>query len=322
MIKHNNSRKRLNRDVINIVILILILVLIIIIAGIVRPAFLTTKHILSITHDSSILGLASIGQTLVILTGGIDLSLGSTMLIVDAVGAKLFGGENILYPLFICLSIGILIGTINGLGIAFLKIPPFIMTLGTMIITTGAVFIYTPTPSGFAAPVLRYLSTSEVKNIPILILIWLFLSIIMFIILKLTVYGRKIYAVGGNPLASFRSGLKNKIIIFSVYLISSIIATIAGLFLLGYTGTPYLSYKGGLGTDYTLLSIASVLLGGTFFIGAKGGIERTIIGVLILKFIFSLLIMMGMGEQVRLIVQGVIIVFIVGIYTRLEKMRY
>jgi len=244
------------------------------------------------------------------------------MLLADAVGAMLLGGENRIIPILICLGLAILIGAINGAGVAFLRIPPFIMTLGMMILLTGAIFIFAKT-SGFASPILRYLSVEKVGNIPILIIIWLILTAIMAVIMRLTVFGRGTYAIGSNPVASYHSGIKNKIVILIVYTISGLFAGIAGLFLLGYTGVPELTYRGGgLGSNYTLSSIAAVIIGGTVFTGARGGVERTLFGVLVLKILFSILTMVGISESGQLIAQGVIVMLISGIYIRLERSRF
>lgn len=314
--------RNINKDVQQAIILFSMIVVIILFAGILKPGFLTYQHLITVAHDTSIIGIAAIGQTIVILTGGIDLSVGAVMLLTDAVGAMLMGGENRIVPILICLGLGLLIGAINGAGIAFLKIPPFIMTLGTMIILTGAIFIFAKT-SGFASPILRYLSTQKLGGIHILIVIWLFLTAIIAIIMRLTVFGRQTYAVGSNPIAAYQSGVRTKIITLIVYIISGIFAGIAGLFLLGYTGVPELTYRGGgLGTNYTLSSIAAVLIGGTVFVGARGGIERTLFGVLILKILFSILTMMGISEPGQLIAQGTIVMLISGIYIRLEKSRF
>jgi len=316
------KRRNINKDILQVIVLFSMLIVIILIAGILKPGFLTSKHLIAITHDTSIIGIAAIGQTVVILTGGIDLSVGATMLLVDATGAMLLGGQNRITPILICLGLALLIGVINGVGIAFLKIPPFIMTLGMMIILTGAIFIFAKT-SGFASPILRYLSVQKVGSIPILVIVWLFLAAVMAVLMRLTVFGRETYAIGSNPIASYHSGIRNKIVTLKVYIISGIFAGIAGLFLLGYTGVPELTYRGGgLGSNYTLSSIAAVILGGTVFIGARGGIERTLFGVLVLKVLFSILTMMGISQSGQLIVQGAIVMLISGIYIRLERSRF
>lgn len=315
------KKVNVNKDMMQIIILCLMLFVIIVIAGILNPRFLTVQHLISVLHDTAILGISAIGQTIVILTGGIDLSVGATMLVADAVGAMLMGGQNRIVPIFICLGLGLLIGLINGTGIAYLRIPPFIMTLGMMATLTGSIFIFART-SGFASPILRHLSIGKIGDIPILVLIWIFLSIIMTVIMRLTVFGREVYAIGSNPKASYHSGIKNKKVIFFVYLISGLFSAIAGLFLLGYTGVPELTYRGGgLGMDHTLSAIAAVVIGGTIFTGARGGVERTIFGVLVLKILFSILTMMGIGGAGKLLAQGLVVIVIVGIYVKLEKSR-
>lgn len=315
------KKRNINKDVLQVIILSSMLLVIILVAGILKPGFLTAKHLITIVHDTSILGISAIGQTIVILTGGIDLSVGATMLMADAVGAMLLGGQNRIIPILICLGLGLLIGAINGTGVAFLRIPPFIMTLGMMAVLTGSIFIFAKT-CGFASPILRYLSIGKVGNIPILIIIWIFLAMIMTIIMRLTVFGREVYAIGSNPIASYHSGIKNRIVIFFVYVISGLFSAIAGLFLLGYTGVPELTYRGGgLGTNYTLSAIAAVIIGGTIFTGARGGVEKTIFGVLVLKILFSILTMMGMSGAGKLITQGLVVIVIVGIYMKLENLQ-
>jgi ribose transport system permease protein len=157
------KRRNINKDVLQTIILFSMLVVIILVAGILKPGFFTIKHLLTVMHDTSILGISAIGQTIVILTGGIDLSVGATMLLADAVGAMLLGGENRIIPILICLGLGLLIGAINGAGVAFLRIPPFIMTLGMMTILTGSIFIFAKT-RGFASPILRYLCNRKQSN--------------------------------------------------------------------------------------------------------------------------------------------------------------
>ena len=321
MIGTGFKKRSTNKDTLQLIVLFSMLIIIILIAGILKPGFLTTKHLITIVHDTSILGISAIGQSIVILTGGIDLSVGATMLVADAVGAYLLGGQNRIIPILICLALGLIIGAMNGAGIAFLRIPPFIMTLGMMALLTGSIFIFSKT-SGFASPILRYLSIEKLGHIPFLVIIWIFLTIIMTIIMRLTVFGREVYAIGSNPIASYHSGVKNKKIIFFVYVISGLFSAIAGLFLLGYTGVPELTYRGGgLGIDYTLSAIAAVIIGGTIFTGARGGVERTVFGVLVLKILFSILTMMGMSGPGKLIVQGLIVIVIVGIYMKLENIQ-
>ena len=321
MIGRGFKKRSTNKDTLQLIVLFSMLIIIILIAGILKPGFLTTKHLITIVHDTSILGISAIGQSIVILTGGIDLSVGATMLVADAVGAYLLGGQNRIIPILICLALGLLIGAMNGAGIAFLRIPPFIMTLGMMALLTGGIFIFART-SGFASPILRYLSIEKLGHIPFLVIIWIFLTIIMTIIMRLTVFGREVYAIGSNPIASYHSGVKNKKIIFFVYVISGLFSAIAGLFLLGYTGVPELTYRGGgLGIDYTLSAIAAVIIGGTIFTGARGGVERTVFGVLVLKILFSILTMMGMSGPGKLIAQGLIVIVIVGIYMKLENIQ-
>ena len=143
------------------------------------------------------------------------------------------------------------------------------------------------------------------------------ITIIFFFVIHATVYGRYIQALGSNPRASYLSGIKVKLVTFSVYVISGLLSAFAGLLFLGYIEIPYFPAKvGGLGIDYAFNSITATIIGGTLFKGGRGGPERTFLGVLLLQFLFSLLVMLGLPEPGKMIVQGIIIVAIVSVYVK------
>lgn len=310
---------KLSKDRIQLAVISLLLLALIALAGIIIPGFLSPRHLFSITQEAALLGMLSIGQTVVILSGGIDLSVGPTIYLIDVIGARLMERERLLIPSLVCLLVGLLIGTANGVGIAWFRVPPIVMTLAMLVILTGAVYIYSGgCPAGGAAPLLRYLGVGKIGIVPVLTIIWISASFIAAIILHKTVFGRRVYAIGSNPSASYSSGINVKVTTFFIYSISSVMASVAGLLLLGYSGTPYISYKTGVGTEYTLLSIAAVIMGGTVFTGARGGVGRTIIGVLILRILFSMLVMLGITEAGKLLTQGIILILILALYNKIQ----
>ena len=309
--------KQISTDTLQFATLVVILAGLMGLGEALAPGFLRPEHVFSILEDLSMLGVVSIAQTLVIMSGGIDISVGAIMYFSSSTAAILMNGERFYLPFFTCLILGAAIGAINGAGVAMLGIPPIVMTLAMMIILTGVVFLYTGgTPGGEAAPLLRQMVVGKLGLIHGTTIIWIIVTILFVIILKKTTYGRKIQAIGSNPRAAYCSGINVKWITFTVYTLSGLLSALAGLLLLGYMRIPYFFYKGGLGTEFMLKSIAATVLGGTLFVGGKGGVERTFIGVVLLGMLFSILTMLGLPEVGKLIAQGVLIISIVAIYLR------
>jgi len=310
-------RFRISLENLQVIILAVITIAFALIAELLAPGFLRIGHLSFMLEVMAILGVVAIAQTIVIMTGGIDMSTGAIMYLMMAV-APMFMKEEFFLPFLLCLGIGALIGAINGALIAWAEIPPIVQTIAMMVALTGVVFVRTGgSPGGKAHPLLRAMTVDYVGPLHMATIIWFALTIIFFFILRATVYGRYIQALGSNPRASFLSGIRVKLVTFSVYVISGLLSAFGGLLFLGYIEIPYFpSQVGGLGIDYAFNSITATLIGGTLFKGGRGGPERTFLGVLLLQFLFSLLVMLGLPEPGKMIVQGIIIVAIVGIYVR------
>ncbi len=308
---------RISRDTLQVTILAIITILFAIIAEILAPGFLRIGHLSFMLEVTAILGIVAIAQTIVIMTGGIDMSTGAIMYMMMAFAPFLMKSGFFL-PFLACLGIGALIGAVNGGLIAWAEIPPIVQTIAMMVALTGVVFVRTGgSPGGKAHPLLRAMTVEYVGPLHMATIIWFIITILFFFIIHATVYGRYIQALGSNPRASFLSGIRVKLVTFSVYVISGILSAFGGLLFLGYIEIPYFPAKvGGLGIDYAFDSITATIIGGTLFKGGRGGPERTFLGVLLLQFLFSLLVMLGLPEPGKMIVQGIIIVAIVGIYVR------
>lgn len=301
-------------------ILVLALIVISAIAGFITPGFLTFFHLKMILYCNTMLGILALAQTLVILSGGIDLSIGAIYWITVMVGALLMVDGRFILPSIVCIIVGAAIGTINGLGISRLKIPHVVMTLAMMIILTGTLYVTTGGGGrGRAAQELISLSTGRIFGFPIITLVWISLTVLFYVILKVTAFGWKVRALGSSLSASHCSGISIWKVQVLVYMISGTLAAVAGLLYLGWARTPYPTFQSGagVGANIMLESIAAVIIGGTLFLGGRGGVERTFLGVLVLAVLFSILSMAGLGVEWQIMLNGIIILAIVGVHSRI-----
>lgn len=298
-----------------------LLVVMLIIAEIFLPGYLSFTHMSGMLRLAAFMGLAAIGQTFAILTGGIDLSIEFVISFSYIIAAQVMMGDNknILAALIIVLIFGIVVGIINAAGICLLNVQPFIMTLGVGSVLHGGYMIYTKgAPKGNSAPLVSAISNENfLGSISGIVIIWIILAIIIGIVLKKTPFGRKIYAVGSNPTASRFSGINTKLIIFSVYIISAVAAAITGFFLIGYTGMSYLD----AGSSYGISAIAAVVIGGTAITGGRGSYTGTMAGAIIMTILEDFLNAVNIPQAGRLMVQGIIILLLVLMYAREKEKR-
>jgi ribose transport system permease protein len=302
------------------VLVYLILIVLLFLAELIAPGFLAFNHMDSVLRQASFLGIVAIGQTIVILIGGIDLSVASGITIANIVGAQLMDGKNsnILVAIGAVLLIGLIIGLINGLGVHFFHIPPLVMTLGVGSVVQGIVLLYSKgAPKGHTAPLIEFISTGRIGGtISGILLVWIILSILTVIILKFTTYGRSIYALGTNVVSARYSGVNVPLTTIAIYVASGLLAALTGFLLVGYTGTSFLTS----GDVYSMNSIVAVVVGGTSIIGGSGGYIGTIAGSIIMTVITSLLTIIKIPESGRQVAQGLIILIVVFIYGR-EKLK-
>lgn len=325
MVEKEKSRSKIFKYKIRMentqVMVYIVLVIVLLLAQLLSPGYLKPTHIAGILRLASFMGIAAIGQNLTILTGGIDLSIANTITFANVIAAQIMMGENhnIISALFIVVCMGVLVGIINGIGIHFLKIPPFIMTLGVGTVIQGIFLIYTKgAPKGNAAPILRSICGKSMTGILSgVVIIWVILSVVAIVVMSKTIYGRKLYSVGINETAARFSGINTGGIIFSVYLISAVIAAVSGFLLVGYTGTSFLD----VGTSYNTKTIAAVVIGGTAITGGKGGYLGTIAGAVIMTILDDFLTIVNIPDAGRQIVQGVIILLLVLVYSRERKKK-
>lgn len=294
----------------------IILAAMFLVAVIVSPGYLQSAHMSGLLKTASFLGIAAIGQTFAILLGDIDLSIANTITLGNVLGAQILMGSdsNLLKAFVIVIMAGVLIGVGNGIGIRYLKLDPFIMTLGMSSVIEGIFMIYTQgAPKGKTSPFMSSLcKASRVGFITGVFVIWIVLVVIAIFVMKKTTFGRNVFAVGANKTAARFSGINTTRIYFIVYIISAVLAIFAGFLLVGYTGTSYLD----VGVDYNDNSIAAVIIGGTAVTGGRGGYLGTLAGVMLMVMLVDFLTIVNIPEAGRQIIQGGIIIVLLLLYNR------
>ena len=287
--------------------LLIVFGIICLIISLITPQFLTLSNLTIIVTQVSINALLAFGVTFVIITGGIDLSLGSIVAVTGVTAAMLAHPDSypVLIPIVMGLLAGLLMGAFNGFIITKSKIAPFIVTLGTMTIGRGLALILSDgRPVSNLSDSFNYLGSGTVLGIPILILIFILVFAVCSIILSKTVLGRYIYAIGGNEQAARASGINIDRVKLSVYSISGLLAGLAGILLASRitTGQP------NAGAGFELDAIAAVVIGGTSTAGGRGTMVGTLIGVLLIGVINNGLDLLNVTSYYQQIVMGIIII--------------
>ena len=273
----------------------------------ISPQFLTVSNWTIIITQVSINALLAFGVTFVIITGGIDLSLGSIVAVAGVSAAMLAHPDSypVLVPVFAGLFAGLLIGAFNGFIITKSKIAPFIVTLGTMTIGRGlALILSNGRPVSNLSESFVFIGSGKLMGIPLLIIILICIFIICSVILNKTILGRYIYAVGGNEQAARASGINVTQVKMAVYSISGVLAGLAGILLTSRitTGQP------NAGAGFELDAIAAVVIGGTSTTGGKGSITGTLVGVLLIGVINNSLDLLNVTSYYQQVVMGIIII--------------
>jgi ribose/xylose/arabinose/galactoside ABC-type transport system permease subunit len=278
-------------------------------------SFFKISNLFNVARTSSILGVVSLGQTMVIISGGLDLSVGSVISTSDVVAASIIDGidTRVIPVIVLCLIMGGLIGLFNGLLVTKRDVPPFIATLGTSIILRGGRLIYTRgSPKGNIPDSLRFIGIGTVASIPAILILFVVVAIIFAIVLNRTMYGRRLYVTGSNPTASRLCGVNTDRTTIMAYMICSITAALGGLLLAAYTNTA----DNWVGDGYDLDSIAAVVLGGAAIGGGIGSVSGTIIGVIVMIVLVNLSLLANLPIQSQMLVKGVVVIAAVWINSR------
>lgn len=287
------------------------LFLIVIVITILNPSFMTTDNILNILRQVSISALIAFGMTFVILTGGIDLSVGSTLALTGAVAATMLAsGIDPVLTILAALLLGAILGAVNGVIIAKGKVAPFIATLATMTIYRGLTLVYTdgrPVSDLGNEITFQMLGKGYFFGIPVPVCTMILAFIALYVIMHKTTFGRRVYAVGGNEAASKLSGINVDRVKIAVYSLTGMLAALSALILTSRLN----SAQPTAGTSYELDAIAAVVLGGTSLTGGKGWIFGTLVGALIIGVLNNGLNLIGVSSFFQQVVKGIVILIAV-----------
>jgi len=279
---------------------------VVVILSIISPSFLTSRNLLNIVRQSSIHGVMAVGMTFVILTAGIDLSVGSVLALTGVLCASFeHSGLPVVLIVIATLGIGAFIGSVNGLIITKGKVTPFVVTLGMMSVARGLAHIYTNGQpiSGFGDG-FRYIGASDFLGVPVPIIIFVLTILIAAVILRDTRLGRYTYAIGGNEEAVRLSGINVDRFKITAYAISGLTAALGAIIL-----TSRLNAGESIaGVGYELDVIASVVIGGTSLMGGRGSVWGTLIGALLIGTINNGMNLLTIPSYWQLVVKGSIIV--------------
>ncbi|HWJ75425.1 MAG TPA: ABC transporter permease [Kaistia sp.] len=297
--------------------LLLVIVLFMIIMSFLSPVFLTVANFKNLFIQSTILAVLALGQTYVIMTRGIDLSIGGTMALSSAlcIGLVTYSGVPVPLALLIAVSVGAGVGFVNGFSVTKIGITPLIVTLATLSIARGATFVYTnganitPVPDVIAA-----FGRGQLFGVPYSVILLVVLAVGCHAILTRSVFGRSVYATGGNELASRLAGIPTSRIIIITYVISGLMAAIAGLILTARLESA--GPRAGVGIELTV--IAACVIGGTSLFGGAGSIIGTLLGVALISLVSNAINLLGVPPAWDDLVKGLVIFIaaVVDVYRR------
>ena len=279
----------------------------VLLATAIQPSFLSVQNIQDILTQVAPLAIVVLGQTFVILVRGLDLSVASLMATVAVIATAFNAQSDAVIPIIFLVSIafGALVGLINGLLVTKRNVSPFLATLAMMIVLQGLRFYYTQgAPAGALPPGFRFLGTGRLFGVPVNIIAFAAMFAGLSFLLHRSTLGRKIYITGGNPLSADLVGISSTRVTILCYVICSIMASLGGLFLVGFVGTVDI----WVGRGYELDSIVAAVIGGVALSGGRGTLLGAAIGAMILVVLFNIVIILGLPVQAQLVIKGIIIV--------------
>ncbi|HKV88699.1 MAG TPA: ABC transporter permease [Candidatus Dormibacteraeota bacterium] len=296
--------------------LIGVLLVLVLLIAIVRPGTVGPTWVGNTVLFAAPLGIVAAGQTLVMLTAGIDLSVAAVMTTAAYVAASqsYYGSVR---SVLLALAVGLVVGLLNGIGVAIFRVQPLIMTLGMGLVVSGSLLIYQLNTSREGPPnvpdIARVLGSGKLLEVvPYSAFLWVGIAAIVIAGLRYTGLGRLIYAVGDNPVAVRLAGIRGWLVLLATYVMCGFLSGVAGLVLLGAIGGADLS----LADVYLLPSVAAVVIGGTSIYGGHGGYAGTLVGALILTVLSSFFTLIDAPDPVKQILYGAIVVLLAALYVR------
>jgi len=296
-----------------------LLLLILVLAAIYIPEFRRPANFINVLRQSVALGIASVGQTLVILVGGIDLSIGATISLMNVYSSGFMA--NYTTPLLVAgmvillLALGLFFGFVNANIITRLRVAPFIATMGVGAVIQGMVLLYAKKPGGSIAPGWEYFAEGMIGPIPFPVVFLFVLVAVTWVLLSKTVWGRHVKATGGSEVIARLSGVETRRVITFAYMFCSAMAAVTGMYLASRMGAGD-PRVGGLQYDrFDLDTITAVLIGGTRLGGGKGSVIGTVAGVLIVSVLNNIFNLMGVNPYLQWIIKGLILLGAVAVYS-------
>ncbi len=290
-----------------------ILIVLLIIASLASPAFLTGTNITNLLLQMSIIGVVVMAELIIVLTGGIDISVGSALGLAAVLAAGLFGGISVWLALLVALAIGGLIGLVNGWLVSFRGLEPFIVTLGMLALARGLVYAYSEgipiTPE--ASETFAQIGQTTVLGIPVLTLIWIAMVLLVAFLLRRTVWGRRVYAIGSNKEAARSSGIPVRATLWSVYILGGLLVGLGGwMFICRFGSATALA-----GNLMEPEAIAAVVIGGAALSGGKGTVFGAVVGTIIFQVIANLLSLLNVSTFLQDAFRGALILVAVTLAT-------
>jgi ribose transport system permease protein len=311
-------KAKTNRPVLAAIVCILVILAI---GASINRNFVSLNYLLQQLEVASFLGIVAGGSMLVILLGHIDLSVPWTITMGAMMGtavAHLPATAGLLtFP--VGLGCGVLVGLINGLGVSWLRVPSMIFTLGMNAVLQGLVVLYTggAAPASHATDLMSLLAVGRTFGIPNALFVWIAVSIVLMFLLRGTQFGRYVYAIGNRERVAYLSGVATRLVITGAFVTSGVTAALGGIMLTGYSTKAYQ----GMGDAYLLPAIAAIVLGGTNVLGGSGRYAGTVVGVILIVLLQSMLSVLQIPEAGRQIIYGAVLLTMLLIYGRAEKMR-
>jgi ribose transport system permease protein len=315
-----NNLEREQRSV--VVAYVMILVLIVLGAVLITPNFASPSFLIQQLRQASFLGIIAAGQMAVILTGNIDLSVSWTLNLAAVLATSIAAGQNEKLPegILIGLGVGVIVGLVNGIGVAYLRIPSMVLTLGVNALLKGVIVVYNGSAPKFeqAPEFLSYIATEVLWGVvPVVVIVWAAISLFNIVVLNRSALGRKTYAVGNNQIAAYLSGVRTPRVLVGAFVLSGVMNALAGLMIAGNAGRSF----NEMGEPFLLPAIAAVVVGGTSILGGSGKYIGTIAGVIIIRLLDSALNIVQVPPAMRDITFGLVILAMLFLYGRAEKVR-
>lgn len=276
-------------------------------------SFLSPTYLLQQLQVGSFLGIVAAGMMLVVLMGHIDLSVPWT-LAAAAMTATAVGGP---LAIPVGLGVGLGVGLVNGLGVAFLRVPSMIFTLGVNAVMRGLMVVQTGgyAPQTHSTPLMELLAVGRLAGVPMAVVVWAVLSLLFVLALQRTPFGRYVYAVGNRERAAYLSGINTRAVLVAAFTLCGGCAGLAGVLLAGYSTKAYQ----GMGDPYLLPAIAAVVIGGTNILGGQGRYLGTVVGTVLITLLSSVLSVMQMPEAGRQVIYGAVIIAMLLVYGRAAR---